>query len=83
MVAVNQSGLPLQITDGMADEAPVFLDDQTLLFNRPDTDQTPRAFTIGRDGSPVIPAIAAADNLAALQSLSGILMALPRREVPG
>lgn len=50
-VVVNQPGMPRQITDGAFDEAPVFLDDQTLLFNRPDADQTPRAFTIGRDGT--------------------------------
>ncbi len=41
------------------------------------------SLTVGRDGDPVIPAIAAADNLAALQSLSGILMALLARERTG
>lgn len=41
------------------------------------------SLTVGPDGHPVIPAIAAADNLAALQALSGILMALLARERTG
>ncbi len=41
------------------------------------------SLTVDRHGTPVIPAIAAADNLAALQSLSGILMALLARERSG
>ena len=37
----------------------------------------------GRDGQPAIPAVAAADMVAALQGLAGILMALVRRQTTG
>jgi crotonobetainyl-CoA:carnitine CoA-transferase CaiB-like acyl-CoA transferase len=37
----------------------------------------------GRDGQPAIPAVAAADMVASLQGLAGILMALLRRERTG
>jgi len=39
--------------------------------------------TLGRDGEPAIPGIPVADLLAALQGLSGVLMALLRRERTG
>jgi crotonobetainyl-CoA:carnitine CoA-transferase CaiB-like acyl-CoA transferase len=39
--------------------------------------------TLGRDGKPAIPGIPIADLLAALQGLSGVLMALLRREHTG
>src|SRR5262249_42452645 len=39
--------------------------------------------TLGRDGKPAIPGVPIADLLAALQGLSGILMALLRRERTG
>ena len=38
------------------------------------------SMTLGRDGTPAIPGIPAADVLAGLQGLSGVLMALLRRE---
>jgi crotonobetainyl-CoA:carnitine CoA-transferase CaiB-like acyl-CoA transferase len=41
------------------------------------------SMTLGRDGSPAIPGIPAADVLAGLQGLSGVLMALLRREQTG
>jgi crotonobetainyl-CoA:carnitine CoA-transferase CaiB-like acyl-CoA transferase len=37
----------------------------------------------GRDGQPAIPAVAAADMVASLQGLAGILMALLRRQATG
>ncbi len=37
----------------------------------------------GRDGQPAIPAVAAADMVASLQGLAGILMALLRRQTTG
>ena len=39
------------------------------------------SITLGPDGNPAIPGIAAADMLSSMMSLSGILMALYRREV--
>jgi crotonobetainyl-CoA:carnitine CoA-transferase CaiB-like acyl-CoA transferase len=39
--------------------------------------------TQGRDGTPAIPALAAADYLSGLQGLAGVLMALLRREQTG
>ena len=39
--------------------------------------------TIGRDGAPTLPGIPVADYLTALQALSGVLMALWRREKTG
>ncbi len=39
--------------------------------------------TLGRDGAPAIPGVPVADLLAALQGLSGVLMALLRRERTG
>jgi crotonobetainyl-CoA:carnitine CoA-transferase CaiB-like acyl-CoA transferase len=39
--------------------------------------------TLGRDGQPAIPGVPAADMIVALQGLSGILMALLRREKTG
>ena len=39
--------------------------------------------TLGRDGNPAIPGLPIADLLAALQGLSGVLMALLRRERTG
>ncbi|HUN52865.1 MAG TPA: CoA transferase [Candidatus Sulfotelmatobacter sp.] len=39
--------------------------------------------TVGTDGEPAMPAIAAADHLSALQGLSAILMALLRRTATG
>jgi crotonobetainyl-CoA:carnitine CoA-transferase CaiB-like acyl-CoA transferase len=39
--------------------------------------------TLGRDGKPALPGVPVADMLAALQGLSGILMALLRRERTG
>src|SRR5205085_10289086 len=50
-VHTTGAGQPLQITDGAFDKAPVYLDDQPLLFSRPEVDQTPRAFLIARDGT--------------------------------
>jgi crotonobetainyl-CoA:carnitine CoA-transferase CaiB-like acyl-CoA transferase len=41
------------------------------------------SITLGADGAPAIPGIPAADVFAALQGLSGILMALYRREQTG
>jgi crotonobetainyl-CoA:carnitine CoA-transferase CaiB-like acyl-CoA transferase len=41
------------------------------------------SITLGADGSPAIPGIPAADIISALQGLSGILMALYRREQTG
>jgi len=38
---------------------------------------------VGRDGAPAMPAIANADMLSSLQALSGVLMALLRREKTG
>ena len=39
--------------------------------------------TLGRDGAPAIPGVAVADVVSALQALSGVLMALYRRERTG
>ncbi len=39
--------------------------------------------TLGRDGKPAMPGVPVADLLAALQGLSGVLMALLRRETTG
>lgn len=39
--------------------------------------------TLGRDGSPAMPGVPTADLLAALQGLSGVMMALLRRERTG
>ena len=41
------------------------------------------SITLGQDGAPAIPGIAVADMLSALQGLSGILMALLRRQKTG
>jgi crotonobetainyl-CoA:carnitine CoA-transferase CaiB-like acyl-CoA transferase len=41
------------------------------------------SITLGRDGTPTIPGVAVADIVSALQALSGILMALYRRERTG
>ena len=41
------------------------------------------SMTLGRDGKPAMPGIPVADLLAALQGLSGVLMALLRRERTG
>ncbi|MBS0529392.1 MAG: CoA transferase, partial [Proteobacteria bacterium] len=41
------------------------------------------SMTLGRDGTPAMPGIPAADVLAGLQGLSGVLMALLRREQTG
>ena len=41
------------------------------------------SMTLGSDDKPVLPAIPVADQLSALQGLSGILMALLRRETTG
>lgn len=39
--------------------------------------------TLGRDGAPAMPAVAIADMMSALQGLSGVLMALLRRQKSG
>lgn len=39
--------------------------------------------TLGRDGAPAMPGVAVADIVSALQALSGVLMALYRREKTG
>jgi len=39
--------------------------------------------TLGRDGAPAMPGVAVADMVSALQALSGVLMALLRREKTG
>jgi crotonobetainyl-CoA:carnitine CoA-transferase CaiB-like acyl-CoA transferase len=41
------------------------------------------SLTLGRDGAPAIPGVAVADVVSALQALSGVLMALYRRETTG
>jgi crotonobetainyl-CoA:carnitine CoA-transferase CaiB-like acyl-CoA transferase len=41
------------------------------------------SITLGRDGAPAIPGIAVADIVSSLQALSGVLMALYRREKTG
>jgi crotonobetainyl-CoA:carnitine CoA-transferase CaiB-like acyl-CoA transferase len=41
------------------------------------------SLTLGQDGKPALPAIPIADHLSALQGLSGILMALLRRQSTG
>jgi crotonobetainyl-CoA:carnitine CoA-transferase CaiB-like acyl-CoA transferase len=41
------------------------------------------SITLGRDGAPAIPGVAVADIVSALQALSGVLMALYRRERTG
>jgi crotonobetainyl-CoA:carnitine CoA-transferase CaiB-like acyl-CoA transferase len=43
----------------------------------------PVGMTLGEDGAPAIPGLAAADMLAAMQGLSAVLMALYRRERSG
>lgn len=43
----------------------------------------PVGLTLGEDGAPAIPGLAAADMLAAVQGLSAVLMALLRRERSG
>jgi crotonobetainyl-CoA:carnitine CoA-transferase CaiB-like acyl-CoA transferase len=41
------------------------------------------SITLGRDGAPAMPGVAVADIVSALQALSGVLMALYRRETTG
>jgi crotonobetainyl-CoA:carnitine CoA-transferase CaiB-like acyl-CoA transferase len=41
------------------------------------------SITLGRDGAPAMPGVAVADIVSALQALSGVLMALYRRERTG
>ena len=41
------------------------------------------SITLGRDGAPTIPGVAVADIVSSLQALSGVLMALYRREKTG
>lgn len=41
------------------------------------------SITLGRDGTPAMPGVAVADMLSALQALSGVLMALLRRQKTG
>jgi crotonobetainyl-CoA:carnitine CoA-transferase CaiB-like acyl-CoA transferase len=41
------------------------------------------SITLGRDGAPAMPGVAVADMLSALQGLSGVLMALLRRQKTG
>jgi crotonobetainyl-CoA:carnitine CoA-transferase CaiB-like acyl-CoA transferase len=41
------------------------------------------SITLGRDGAPAIPGVAVADVVSSLQALSGVLMALYRRERTG
>jgi crotonobetainyl-CoA:carnitine CoA-transferase CaiB-like acyl-CoA transferase len=41
------------------------------------------SITLGRDGAPAIPGVAVADIVSSLQALSGVLMALYRRERTG
>jgi crotonobetainyl-CoA:carnitine CoA-transferase CaiB-like acyl-CoA transferase len=41
------------------------------------------SITLGRDGAPAMPGVAVADIVSALQALSGVLMALYRREQTG
>ena len=41
------------------------------------------SITLGRDGAPAMPGVAVADIVSALQALSGVLMALYRREKTG
>src|SRR5262245_1762170 len=41
------------------------------------------SITLGRDGAPAMPGVAVADVVSALQALSGVLMALYRREKTG
>jgi crotonobetainyl-CoA:carnitine CoA-transferase CaiB-like acyl-CoA transferase len=41
------------------------------------------SITLGRDGAPAMPGVAVADMVSALQALSGVLMALYRRERTG